>query len=244
MSPPTPELVVVMPVYNEQDAIVGVLRNWIGVFEELGVEFEIRLYNDGSKDQTSDRVRAIFSGNRRVVMVEKANSGHGPTILRGYREGASAPWLLQIDSDDEMPSAPFKEMWRRRDEADFLIGFRHNRASPWPRKVATWASRITVWTLFGTLINDVNSPYRLMKTILFTDLFQTIPDDTFAPNLIVSGFAASRGLKVLNFEVPFEFRRTGAVSIRKWKLFKALVKAFRQTVKFWYYKRKFLSAVK
>jgi len=228
----TPELAVVMPVYNEQDAIVPVLKNWIGVFDELGIDFQFRLYNDGSKDQTSDRVRTAFALDPRVVLVEKNNSGHGPTILRGYREAGRARWVLQIDSDDEMPATPFKEMWRRRSEADFLIGYRHNRANPWQRKVVTWISRLTVWTLFGARIRDVNSPYRLMKTSLFTGLFESIPENTFAPNLIVSGFVGRRKLKVVNIEVPFEFRRTGTVSIKKWRLFKAAARSFGQTFQY------------
>jgi dolichol-phosphate mannosyltransferase len=224
------DLIVVMPVYNEQDAIVLVVSNWYKVLTELCIDFQIRLYNDGSTDQTSERVREAFDSDPRIRLFEKENSGHGPTILLGYRESRDCQWILQIDSDDEMPAAPFQEMWKRRKEADFLIGYRHNRDNPWPRKIVTDISRITVWSLFGDQIRDVNSPYRLMKAELFRPLFENIPADTFAPNLIVSGFVSKQNLKVVNVEVPFEFRRTGTVSIKKWRLFKAAIKSFKQTL--------------
>ena len=32
----------------------------------------------------------------------KTNSGHGPTILLGYRENSDCAWVFQMDSDDEM----------------------------------------------------------------------------------------------------------------------------------------------
>ena len=42
----------------------------------------------------------------RLVVDVKPNSGHGPTILRGYRRGVvTADWVFQTDSDDEMPAA-------------------------------------------------------------------------------------------------------------------------------------------
>ena len=42
-------LCVVMPVYNEQDAIGGVLEKWDAELRRLGIDYEIRPYNDGSK---------------------------------------------------------------------------------------------------------------------------------------------------------------------------------------------------
>ena len=229
MTPTKPELIVVMPVYNEEEAIVAVLRTWLATLEELNMTFQIRAYNDGSKDRTSQRVKEAFSSDPRVLLVDKANAGHGPTILLGYQQATDADWILQIDSDDEMPSAPFKEMWRRRNEADFLIGYRHNRANPWPRKIVTGISRLTVWLLFGSRVKDVNSPYRLMRGPVFRALFMSIPADTFAPNLIISGFVGRTGTSTIDIEVPFEFRRTGTVSIKKWRLLKVAARSFKQT---------------
>jgi dolichol-phosphate mannosyltransferase len=216
------ELVVVMPVYDEEDVIVPVVNDWISVLTRLNMAFQIRLYNDGSNDRTSERTREAFGTDFRVVLIEKENSGHGPTILRGYRESGDAEWVFQADSDDEMPASPFEEMWRRRTGADFLIGNRLARTAPWSRKVVTWVSRLIVWLLFGSRIRDVNSPYRLMRNSVFKGLFRSMPEDTFAPNLIVSGFVSKNRLRVEEVEVPFRSRRTGSGSIRKLKLFKAL----------------------
>jgi glycosyltransferase involved in cell wall biosynthesis len=230
MNAPPPELIVVAPAYNEEDVIVPVLREWTAVLAGLNISFQIRLYDDGSTDRTSERIREAFGADPRVVLIEKKNTGHGPTILRGYRESGEAQWLFQIDSDGEMPALPFKEMWRRRNEADFVIANRRNRAAPWPRKIVTWVSRLTVWLLFGSRVQDVNSPYRLMRNSLFGEFFRTIPEDTFAPNLILSGFVSRNRLRVVNIDVPHEFRRAGSLSIRKWRLVKAALRAFKETV--------------
>src|ERR1035438_1084702 len=149
MNAPPPELIVVMPVHNEEGVIASVLEGWMAVLAGMGIAFQIRLYDDGSTDRTSELIRKAAGSDPRVVLIEKENSGHGATILRGYRESGDAEWLFQTDSDDEMPALPFRELWRLRKEADFVIGNRQSRAAPWSRKIVTRLSQWTVWLLFG-----------------------------------------------------------------------------------------------
>ena len=41
------ELAVVMPVYNEAGAIESVVRVWVKVLDELGIDWLVHLYGDG-----------------------------------------------------------------------------------------------------------------------------------------------------------------------------------------------------
>lgn len=52
-------LCVVMPVYNEQAAIGGVLAKWDDELTRLGLNYEIRPYNDGSTDDSLDVMRKV-----------------------------------------------------------------------------------------------------------------------------------------------------------------------------------------
>jgi len=78
----------------------------------------------------------------------------------------------------------------------------------------------------------VNSPYRLFRAEAFKDVVRQIPDDTFAPNLILSGFCSVKKLRVLELPVPQAKRKTGEVSIKKWRLLKASARSFLQTIAF------------
>ena len=112
-------LCVVMPVYNERDAIGPVLEKWHAALDGLGIDFEIRPYNDGSKDDTLAVMKAAAERRGpRVAVRDKPNGGHGNTILTGYREAAADgfDWVFQIDSDDEMGPEKFHELWERRNE--------------------------------------------------------------------------------------------------------------------------------
>lgn len=227
------DLIVVMPVYNEEGAIGAVLEKWHQALSSLEIDFEIHAYNDGSKDQTSSILSAMSAKFPRIVGHNKTNSGHGPTILQGYREASSKTrWVFQIDSDDEMGPESFNTLWSQRGKFDFLIGRRDGYIQPLPRKMISAISRLTVWTCFGKGVWDVNAPYRLMNAAAFSPLYDAIPDDTFAPNLIISGWAALRDLKIFQAPVPRQERQTGVVSIKKWKLLKAACRSFWQTFAF------------
>lgn len=227
-------LSVVMPVYNEAEAIGPVLAKWVSMLDTLGVRYRIRAYNDGSKDATGAILAAAAGASGgKIVVVDKPNAGHGPTILRGYREAArEAEWVFQVDSDDEMGPEAFPALWARREGFDFLTGRRDGRRQPLPRKVVSLVSRLCVRLFYGQGIWDVNTPYRLMRAEVFAPFFARIPAGTFAPNVILSGLAARHRLRLLEVPVPQRDRTTGEVSIKKWKLLKAAARSFAQTVDF------------
>ena len=228
-------LCVVMPVYNERDAIGPVLEKWHSALDGLGTDFEIRPYNDGSKDDTLAVMKAAAERlGPRVAVRDKPNGGHGNTILTGYREAAADgfDWVFQIDSDDEMGPEKFHELWERRNEYDFLVGIRDGRQQALPRKVVSLVSRLCVRIFYGKGVWDVNTPYRLMRVSTFRDFYAAVPLTTFAPNVILSGLAARHGLRMFEMPVPQHDRTTGEVSIKKWKLLKAAAKSFWQTIAF------------
>lgn len=226
------ELSVVMPVYNEDECIEQVVEKWITTLSALGIDFDLNVYNDGSKDKTLSVLREVEQRLPRLKVHDKSNSGHGPTILTGYRNSAGYEWVFQIDSDDELGPEKFSDLWNQRDKYDFLIGSRAGRYSPLPRKVISFVSRILVWICYGRGVWDVNSPYRLMRVTKFSDLFNKIPSDTFAPNVIVSGMACAMKMRIKEEPVPYRDRQTGEVSIKKWKLLKVAVRSFLQTITF------------
>lgn len=226
------ELKIIIPVYNEEGAISAVIQDWTQTLESLKIKFEIHVFNDGSKDGTINILTELAKDNDKLVVVDKPNSGHGPTILKGYKENLDVQWLFQVDSDNELKANEFEKFWKARNDYDFLIGKRVQRNSPLPRVITTSISRLVVGFFYGNRVKDVNAPFRLIRTSKFHDDILKIPDDTFAPNLIVSGIANKRNIRIQQFDVVHHNRETGEVSIKKWKLFKAAFKSLLQTVAF------------
>jgi glycosyltransferase involved in cell wall biosynthesis len=226
-----PDLTIIIPVYNEEEIIQEVVRTWITMLQSLKIHFIIKAYNDGSKDATLKKLNELAETNSELQVIDKPNSGHGPTILNGYRESDS-PWIFQVDSDNEMEAVYFIGLWEVRDEYDLILGKRVQRVSPFSRRIITSVARLTNRILYGSTITDVNSPYRLYRREAFIDAFDVVPPDTFAPNVLLSGYASANKLRIAEVPVPAKLRQTGEVSIQKFKLFKVAIKSLRQTIRF------------
>jgi glycosyltransferase involved in cell wall biosynthesis len=227
------DLVVVMPVYNEQDSIGNVLSAWSAVLGGLGLRFEIHVYNDGSKDETGTRLEDLRATVPGVIVHSKRNSGHGSTIRQGYLENMDrAQWLFQVDSDDEMGPDWFYKLWNIRHDHDFVTGRRYERRSSLSRKVVSLAARLAVNLAYGPCVYDVNCPYRLMRVAAFRECYLSLPPATFAPNVLISGYCAYHEIKTVEIHVPHRSRYSGTVSIRKWKLVKESLRSMYQTVRY------------
>ncbi len=224
-----------MPVYNEEGAIEKVINSWTTELKNIGMNFQLHVYNDGSTDKTLDILKIIKKTNDHLIIHNKTNSGHGPTILQGYLENCEiSKWIFQTDSDNEMGAEWFHRLWHKRHNYEFIIGRRRVRKGPLSRKIVSWGSRLIVRLFYGPGIYDVNSAYRLMKVNVFRPCFYSIPEDTFAPNVIISGYAALKKLKSIEIDVPYKIRTTGTVSIKKMKLLRGVMKSFIQTILFKY----------
>jgi len=226
------ELAVVMPVYNEAKAIEAVVKSWAKVLDEVDASWQLHLYDDGSVDDSLARIRQLAEGDPRIIAHHHSNRGHGPTVIEAYKSLSETEWIFQVDSDDEVPAQAFRDLWERRKQYDFLIGERVYQERPPSRRLVSLASRVLVQILFGSGVHDVNAPFRLMRAAAFRPLFEAFGARMFSPNLIITGAAACWDLRVCRLDVPYQFRRTGQVSIRKGKLLRAALRSFWQTVYF------------
>ncbi|NQW50301.1 MAG: glycosyltransferase family 2 protein [Rhodospirillales bacterium] len=119
MSPaPRPDVSVVAPCYNEQDALPEFLRRVCAVLDGLGGASEIVLVDDGSRDRTWDVLAEAAGRDPRIVAVRlMRNHGHqlaltaGLSVCRGER-------ILIIDADLQDPPELLPEMMALMDGAD------------------------------------------------------------------------------------------------------------------------------
>ncbi len=213
-----------MPVYNEAAVVGDVLRGWVAELDRLAIGFEIRAYDDGSEDATWEILRQMSEEEPGILPVRQSRRGHGPTVLRGYRE-ASAEWVFQVDSDGELPCAGFEELWRRRQDYDLLLGWRRNRRPSGGRRLVTAVARTGVRWLFGGAIRDVNVPFRLMRRSVLDRLLTDVPETAFAPNVLLSGLAVRSGLRIYQAPVDDRVRPAGSGSLNSLRLLRGATRS-------------------
>jgi dolichol-phosphate mannosyltransferase len=229
----TYDLSVMMPIYNEQECIIAVIESWVKVLSVLNIKYLIIALNDGSTDDTKNKL-ATLENNENIQVINKENSGHGPTILMGYRKAVElSTWVFQCDSDNEMKAEHFPKLWHQHKDYDAVFGARWGRSQTFIRKLMSIGSRITVRVLFGNRVKDVNTAYRLMKSCILKQIIARIPENCFAPNVIISGAFDRAGCRINSVPIPFEPRETGKVSISGiWGPLKISFKCFWQILKY------------
>jgi len=212
----SPELVLVVPVYNEQDAIVPVLQEWRAELVKTVGEgrFAILVIDDGSKDETPARLAALSWPELRVH--RHTNRGHGQSCLVGYIEAhrMGAPYVFQIDSDGQCDPVGFAQVWALREKAAAVYGRRTSRDDGLARRVISAILRLSLKVARRTRLNDTNVPFRLYRAPLAAAAAARIPADFNLANIPMALLMEPHGF----IEVPIHFRDRigGQPAVRLW----------------------------
>lgn len=208
---PPETLLVVIPAFNEQSSMAGVVAEWRTRLTTSGIDFQILLLDDGSTDQSPEVMESIRRDDpERILIRRHANRGHGQTCLEGYRLACrlGVPWVFQIDSDGQCSPEFFPALWEKRADADVVYGCRAARDDGIRRVLASLILRWTVCLSTGCWCVDPNVPYRLMRTEALEPILNTIPSRFFLANVALAVQLQRAGWR--HASVPIRFRaRTG-----------------------------------
>jgi dolichol-phosphate mannosyltransferase len=204
----TPELMLVMPVFNEQASVRKVVLEWFAELGDWTENFVFLALDDGSTDGTPkilNRLREQLGP--RLEIHRHSNRGHGQTCLEGYRiaAGRGIPFVLQIDSDGQCDPQYFFRFWRQREKADVIYGQRKVRDDGWRRRVASIILRVMLLAVRGTWCEDANVPYRLMRTVVISPFLKLIPADFFLANIALATLL-KKNPAIRHEKVPIHFR--------------------------------------
>ncbi|HEY9155933.1 MAG TPA: glycosyltransferase family 2 protein [Opitutaceae bacterium] len=209
-----PALAVVIPVYNEQDCIVPVLEEWRAALTALKIHFVLLVIDDGSKDETPSRLKAINWPHLKVH--RHSNRGHGQSCLVGYQiaRDLGAEFVFQIDSDGQCDPASFARIWNRRAEAPAIYGRRLQRDDGVARKIISFVLRCLLKASWHTRLNDANVPYRLYGTETAARGAERVPTTFDLANIGLALLLEPEGF----IEEPIHFRDRlgGHPSVRWW----------------------------
>jgi dolichol-phosphate mannosyltransferase len=212
----SPQLYVVMPVFNEEASVAGVLVEWTGVLRALGVDFVIEAIDDGSQDSTHSILQGLQSKFPELRITAKPNTGHGQSCLVGYRNAlqAGVPWIFQIDSDGQCEPLAFESLWRQRESAAAHYGYRWPRHDGFHRFVFSRVVGLVTYLASGEWVADPNTPYRLMSRSSL-EVVSRIPQDFHLANVALA-MLQTRFSQVRWHSVPFRQRSGGSSSQKLW----------------------------
>lgn len=132
------KLAVVIPVFNEEENLPELKRRLSAVLDAAGLDYEVILVDDGSKDRTFEVAREFNrSDGRWKALSLSRNFGHGPACTSGLDHvDADAVVFLDADLQDPPELIPeFIKKWRAG--YSVVFGARTARSEGWLRQAVT-----------------------------------------------------------------------------------------------------------
>lgn len=221
------KMYIVMPAYNEEANIEETVKQWHPVVEKIGLDSRLVIFNDGSTDNTFGIMQRLKDKYSQFIPVTKLNSGHGSTCIFAYNYciNANADYIFQTDSDGQTNPEEFWQFWEKRNDYDFIIGYRKKRQDGFSRIVVTRTLKLLVWLIFREKVKDSNTPFRLMNAKKLKPILEILPEDFFLSNVIISMLVVKRKEKHLWLPISFKPRQGGVPSANLKRIIKIGYKA-------------------
>lgn len=154
---------VIVPVYNEEKALINTLAELKNVLEDGFKEYEIIVVNDGSNDTTGKKLKEVKIRNLSVIdHVE--NLGYGKSLLDGIT-AAKYNCIAIIDGDGSYNPKDIKGLYSYYPRYDMVVGARQGKEYKrglWKRPARIIFKMLAEYAS-GRNIPDVNSGLRLFK---------------------------------------------------------------------------------
>jgi len=209
-APPIHRVLIVIPAWNEQDALPGVLAE----VDDVTSDVDILVVNDGSTDRTSEVARRCGV----PVLDLPINLGVGGAMRAGFKYAQRHGYdvVVQLDADgqhDPRDVARLVDVLVQED-ADLVIGARFaGRGTYTARGPRRWAMRglsAVLSRVTGTRLTDSTSGFKAAGPRAIALFAPTYPAEYLGDTIESLVIAARAKLRVR--QVPVEMRaRAGGV---------------------------------
>ncbi len=201
-----PLVSVVAPIYNEGDGVDRFVRRMDEVLDAAGLRYELVLVDDGSADDSWDRIVRHNLVDERVRGVQLSrNFGKESAVLAGL-EHAAGDVVIVIDSDLQHPPSAIPAMMQCwRDGAHVVEAVKRNRPGQSAAgKLAAKLFNVTFTRL--TTVDLVNATdFRLMSRQA-VDALLSLPEHSS----FFRGTSSWIGFRRASIEIDIDHREGGA----------------------------------
>lgn len=163
-------LSVFFPAYNDAESLPELLERTFDVVPQLTSDYEVIVIDDGSRDNTAsilERLCAVYAPHLKSITHE-TNLGYGAALKSGFA-ACEKEVIFYTDGDGQYDVGELQRLWEKmRPDVDLVNGYKVNRGDGMPRKLAGYAYKRFVRSLFGITIRDVDCDFRLIRRSLLS----------------------------------------------------------------------------
>jgi glycosyltransferase involved in cell wall biosynthesis len=220
-------LSIVLPAYNEEANVESAVEQVFTVAQQLGMDYEIILVNDGSADRTGEIGRELMQRVPHFRLVEHyPNRGYGGSLKAGFA-AATRDLIAFIPADNQFDFGEIHLLLDALDGADIVSGYRAKREDHFVRKLNAFGWNTLVRVLFGYLCHDIDCGFKLFRREVL-DHVTIISDGAMIDTELLAG-ARARGFRIAEVPVTHLPRVGGEATGAN---FKVIAKAFRDLARF------------
>lgn len=181
-----PTLCIVVPVYNEAEAIPKLYEHLMPVLQELPYSFEILFVDDGSTDETYKIIKGLRQNDRRIKSISfSRNFGHQAALTAGLQYATGAA-VITMDGDLQHPPSMIPaliEKWRE----GFEIVYTTREATadePFFKKITSRLFYRIINAFSDTSVQPFAADFRLLDRSVVRSLNTLEERDRFLRGLI------------------------------------------------------------
>ena len=200
------EISVVIPAYNEEEAIGAVVRD---VLEQAPDLKEVIVVDDGSSDRTANAAEQAGA----TVIRSPYNRGNGAAVKAGIRR-ATGEVVVMMDGDGQHKAEDIARLLEpMREGHDMVVGARNfGSQAGLHRGLANWLYNTLASYVAGHKIPDLTSGFRAIRRDVARKFLYLLPNTFSYPSTITLALFRS-GYSVAY--IPIEAaRRVGQSKIR------------------------------
>ena len=169
----TPELSVVVPVFNERDNVAPLVSEIVAALRGR-IPFEIVYVDDCSKDDSFAVLSQLMASTPELrVLRHVAQSGQSSAIRNGVKAARGA-WIATLDGDGQNDPADIPKLLAARATADpslkLFAGWRVNRRDSGSKRLASKIANAIRSRLLKDETPDTGCGIKLFERALFLDL--------------------------------------------------------------------------
>ena len=208
-------LSVVIPACNEEKTIEKTIGDLVIFFKKEGIDYEIVVVEDGSKDKTAEVVKKISKKNPNIRLIHhKKRLGKGKAVRIGFKK-AKGNLLLTYDADASMPPTEIKKLLRAIEKrACIVVGSRYIKgARIKENKIRLIFSRIFnfLFRLLFFNVQDTQSGYKLINAPAMKLILPHLKSDGFEWDVEFLKIAKEKGVYIK--EIPIVWIQRGVSKV-------------------------------
>ncbi len=197
---------VIIPVYDEEGNLGGVLSELESALDGEGCEYDIVVVNDGSGDGTARKAleSSVGRANVRLVSLDR-HYGKGVALTAGI-DNSKTDVVVSMDGDGQDDPADIPRLVRALEGGcDIVTGNRTRRVDGLGKRMISKAYNLLLRCAFNVKTHDNNCP---LKAFRKSSLDWICLD--FGLYRYMNPMAHVRGLRLLEVDVANRPRRWGA----------------------------------